>query len=202
MFALAAGCGGGGAAGADGASGGGGGDAAGGSGPVDAKGNGGGAGGMGDGGAKPDGGIACVVTLMGAVTGTSACTVTLEYVPAQDDTSFTLSGGPIPGTSAQFTSFHALLSGMAATGTFDKAPAILAAAEVSGPAATNQPRWDATLQQGGKIGAMSLTLTSLGDPTTEGDRTAYAPAHGSGTATLVDQNPMTAMPDVQLLMTF
>jgi hypothetical protein len=166
----------------------------------------GGTGGTGGGGAGGGGGGGfCSTTFSGGFSGTySPCAVTITYTAASNTASVATAGNAIPGTPYTWTGMSFVLVGMPATGTFDQTSAMGASDQVTQLGSQNPPTWEAGYGQGTAFGSATLSITSLGPSSAidaNGD-VLYASPHGTWTGTLVDQNPMTAMPDVMQTITF
>ena len=167
----------------------------------------GGTGGTGGGGAGGGGGgnVTCTATFSGGFTGTySPCAVTITYTTASNTSAVGTAGNAIPSTPYTWTGMNTVLVGMPATGTFDQTSSMGASNEVTLLGSQNPPTWEAGYGQGTTIGSATLTITSLGPSLAIGSNgdLLYQSPHGTWTGTLVDQNPMTAMPDVMQTITF
>ena len=164
----------------------------------------GGTGGGGSGGGGGGGGAGtCTAVFSGGVSGTySPCAVTVTY-NASSGTTIATAGNPIPGTSYTWTGFNMNNAGMPATGTFDQTASVGSAdtVQLTNPS-NNGPLWEAGFGQGNTFGTASVTITSLGPSSDVNGTTLYQSPHGTWTATLVDQNPTTHMPDIMQTVTF
>jgi hypothetical protein len=160
----------------------------------------GGGGGGGGGGS----GVTCTATFSGGVTGTySPCAVTLAYTASNDSWSLTTAGNTIPGTGDTWTGFSMTAAGMPATGTFNQTMSTGASDQVTVQNGSNPPLWEAGYSQGQTFGSASVNITSLGASTDAGSgNLLYQSPHGTWTATMVDQNPMTALPNIMQTVTF
>ena len=151
--------------------------------------------------AAAGGGVTCTATFSGGVTGTySPCAVSITYSSA--GSTVATAGNAIPGTPYTWSGFSMTLAGMPATGTFDQTTSVGAADTVEQPGAQDAPLWEAGYGQGNTYGTASLTITDLGPSSNVNGTTLYQSAHGTYTATLVDQNPTTSMPDIMQTVTF
>ena len=168
-------------------------------------GGGGGTGGTGGGGAGGGGGggsVTCTAVFSGGVSGTySPCAVTITY-SASSGTTIGTAGNSIPGTPYTWNGFNMNNGGMPATGTFDQTMSVGSSDSVTQPGSQNPPLWEAGYGQGHTYGTASVTITSLGPSSDVNGTTLYQSPHGTWTATLVDQNPMTHMPDIMQTVTF
>jgi hypothetical protein len=155
--------------------------------------------GNGDAGAR-----SCTATFTGAFAATLAdCDVEVTW--ASDANAWTLvsDGGDLAGTPYTFAGITFFATGQPMTGTFDVSNATAAEAEVTQSTGSSPPAWVAGMGSGMTFGSLSLSLDSLGKVVTTGSgQSVYSGSHGSIAATLVDQNPMTAMPDLALSLAF
>ena len=166
----------------------------------------GGTGGTGGGGAGGGGGgggtTTCTATFSGGVSGTySPCAVTVTY-NASSGTTIATAGNAIPGTPYTWSGFSMTLAGMPATGTFDQTASTGAADTVEQAGGQNSPLWEAGYGQGNTFGTASVTITSLGPSSDVNGTTLYQSPHGTWTATMTDQNPMTNMAPIMQTVTF
>jgi hypothetical protein len=165
----------------------------------------GGTGGGGSGGGGGGGnGVTCTSTFSGGVTGTySPCAVAITYSAANASWSVSTAGNAIPATGDTWTGFSMTVPGMAATGTVNQTMSTGSSDQITIPGGSNPPLWEAGYGQGQTFGTASVNVTALGPSMDLGNgNLLYQAPHGTFTATLVDQNPMTAMPNVMQVVTF
>jgi len=140
----------------------------------------------------------CTASFSGDISGTVACSATMTYDSASDQTTLTVSGGEVGGGEWSSFSFsfpgqppYTLIQGTSTTRVVD----VVIGAQGE--------RWLTQIDQTTMIGSAEIRITGLGVPSASADGSMQYPApHGTGIATLVDQNPSTARPDLTQLITF
>jgi hypothetical protein len=164
----------------------------------------GGTGGGGAGGGGGGGGVTCTATFSGGFSASySPCAVAITYSASSNSTAIATAGNALPGTSYTWTGFSMDVAGMPATGTIDQTATMGASNEVTQQGSQNPPVWEAGYGSGNTFGSASIAITSLGPSMDLGNgNLLYQSPHGTWTGTLVDQNPMTAMPSVMETVTF
>ena len=171
-----------------------------------------GGGGFGGGAGEPggttgDGGSCCTTTFSGAFSLTIGCIVNIGDAGWNiNQFSIGFIGGPLVGTPYSW-SLNVILPGKPRTATFDLSSALAGTDDVvslpySDPPVLGGPRWSAWIgSDGGPIvGSLTLTLTSVGQPTSHGAFYTYASPHGTATVTMVDT--VQGMPDLNETVVF
>lgn len=162
----------------------------------------GGTGGSGGSGGSDGTGV-CTATFSGGVTGTiSPCQVSVTYTAAGNVWLLSAAGTMIPGTDYEWTGLTMTFNGMPMAGTFNQTASVGSSNQVTQPDSSDPPIWEAGFAQNQMFGSASLTITALGEAMNLTSAMLYTAPHGTVTATLADQNPMTAKPNVMMTLTF
>jgi hypothetical protein len=142
----------------------------------------------------------CTFTLSGGLTATGKCAVSIKADSYYKQWTFDFGSGVISGTGYDYIGPTLTIAGAAQAGTFDHSQGSSNSSieSVNG----NDPFWRESYTMVSIIGQLTLTITSLGVPVTNGTVSQYPNAHGSLAATLVNLNKSVTAPDVQLKVTF